>query len=216
MTEHVVKPGMVCLDVGANMGYYTMLLAKLAGPTGRVYAAETSIDACEVILRQARVNGFQQVFLFAGFALSDQDLPGTSGLFFNYSWPPAAVDQRGNLAVTAKADTLLRGVDRLDFVKIDVDGWERKVLAGSWELLARFHPALLLEVCDYTLQAACGMSGKPEYPYGREVRAMLGDLRDLGYQFFWEEDLKPVASIETVLTRFNLAACSTNLLCLPR
>ena len=215
VVEKVVGPGMVCLDVGANIGYYTMLLARQVGPTGRVYAAESSADACEVVLRNARINGFQQVLLYSCHVLGDEDLgPRGAGTFFNYSWPPADVDQRGNLVATVRADTILRGIDRLDFVKIDVDGWERKVLAGMSDLLSRLRPMILLEVCDYTLRSAHGKAGDPSYAYGTETREMLSWLQGLGYRFHYEETLAPVSSIEEVLSRFDLAACSTNLLCM--
>ena len=93
VVEHFVRPGMTCIDIGANMGYYTLLMAKLVGSSGFVLSIEPMIDPFEMVYKQASLNGFQNIG-YLGCGLSDEHVELKNKLF-NYSWPPAAVEQKG-------------------------------------------------------------------------------------------------------------------------
>lgn len=110
------------------------------------------------------------------------------------------------------------GLDRLDFIKVDVDGYEARLLRGAAETLRRFRPSMIIEVCEYTLRGAAGLgylSREADPDYGAAVRAMLSDLVALGYRFLWEEDLSAVVNIDDVTARFDLSARSINLVAVP-
>ncbi len=132
LTEKV-KPGAVCIDIGAAEGVFTVLMAKLAGPSGRVFAFEPSSRGVQ-IQENLDLNPREQrapveiIHAFAGRDDQPADSPGA---------PP-----------TVGTDRLLasRQVERLDVVKIDVDGGEVDVLNGLIDTLTKYHPQLTIEV----------------------------------------------------------------------
>jgi FkbM family methyltransferase len=155
--------GDVVLDVGANIGILTMLAASLVGPAGRVIAVEPVARNRRLIARAAQASRFANVELIAA-AASDRDgeielrtHPQTS----NSAVPAAAGerlrDARGaNLRVCALAlDTRLAALDRLDLVKVDVEGMEPRALRGLQRTLQRFRPALLSEFHPWAIERAC-------------------------------------------------------------
>lgn len=209
VVARTVKPGMVAYDIGANIGYYTLLLSALVGSGGRVFAFEPMPEPFKVLCKHVDLNQLGNVSL-AQLACSNTKTGARK--LFNYSWPPGRCSQE-------PADVLERQLDDLglpwpDFIKIDVDGYELKVLEGGLTMLSAYHPILLLEVCDYTLRDAFG-ADPAHYPYGQQVRKMLGLLMEMGYSFQYEEDLSPATSIDEVLRRYDLSKISTNLLCVP-
>jgi FkbM family methyltransferase len=136
-----VKPGMVCIDAGANIGYFTVLMADLAGPTGKVVAAEP-IPATRSLLQQnIDVNGFGNFTTVTGDAFGAE--AGQVNLFVPPGEPKNAlildVDtysdwEKHSVPVTPIDDL---GLDRVDFVKIDVEGAEMDVWRGMQKTLDR-------------------------------------------------------------------------------
>lgn len=216
--EHFVKPEMTVLDVGANIGYYTLLMSRLVGPTGKVISFEPMSEPRSLVQWHCEHNGATNVRLISA-ALDECDREAE--IFFNYSWRGAEpVQQHGNAVTFRRLDALVPelGLDRLDFIKIDVDGYEARLLRGAIETLRRFRPSMIIEVCEYTLRGAAGLgylSRADDPNYGAEVQAMLMHLTDLGYRFLWEEDLSPVDIIDEAATRFDLSARSINLVAVP-
>jgi FkbM family methyltransferase len=134
--EREVKPGAVVLDVGANEGYFTAVAATLVGPEGLVLAVEPQRrlrDVCEI---NAALNGFSRCIVF-GYALGGADGDtaamtlnpdlghGASSLVSTYSFASESQD-----VAFISVETLLReaGADSVDFVKIDVEGFEAAVV----------------------------------------------------------------------------------------
>jgi FkbM family methyltransferase len=207
--ERIVKPGMVCLDVGANIGYYTVLCAHLAGPAGHVHAFETMDEPRRVIEEHIRANHIKNATVHpCGLGSTNAD----ADLFTNYSWPPevSGPQIKEHIAIR-RIDDLKLG--RVDFIKLDVDGPELDVLFGALVTLRKYKPSLLLEVCDYTLRSFAGRSGDPSYIYGSKTAEMLNMLRGLGYQFFDEVGWTPVESTEQLLRDYDLSRRSVNLVC---
>lgn len=132
-----VKPGMRCIDVGANCGYYTLLLASLVGETGHVSAFEPYEPLVKLLRQSIQVNGFSERVQVYPAAASDQqgqailhvrdDRLGDSTLVPAEAW---AFHQVPTIQLDQCATTI-------DFVKIDVQGYELQVLAGMQELIER-------------------------------------------------------------------------------
>jgi len=129
LREHV-EPGSTCLDVGAAAGYFTVLMAKLAGSDGAVYAFEPS-ELCERITYHVELNKR------------------------SYTLAPVSAYKRFVVAQSDRSDPSSVSVDdivqdaslnRVDIIKIDVDGAEADVLRGAHRTLERFHPHLCVEV----------------------------------------------------------------------
>lgn len=212
--ERFVEPGMTVLDVGANIGYYTLLMSRIVGAEGRVISFEPMAEPREITVQHCRLNVVTNALVLP-YALDDHD--HEAEIFFNYSWRSQdPVVQHGNAVSFRRLDTVIKelGLERLDFIKIDVDGYEARLLRGATETLHRFHPTMILEVCDYTLRGAAGLgylTREENDAYGAFVLRMLGELRDLGYRFLWEEDLAPVVELADTITRFDLSRRSINL-----
>jgi FkbM family methyltransferase len=150
----LVRPGMVCWDVGANVGFYTLLLAELVGVSGRVFAFEPVPCNVELLRRHVEMNRYQNVRIFP-CALGDFD-----GEALFDPGPNRAVGHMaagGTLKVPcSRADTLLAAgeVEAPDVVKIDVEGAEADVLRGARGAMEK-HPMMFLATHGEPTHRAC-------------------------------------------------------------
>jgi FkbM family methyltransferase len=137
-----VEPASWCLDVGANHGYYTLVLAAATGPDGHVTAVEPNPRSVDLLTRTLDVNGFLGYVDVVSSAMSDQ--PGESVRFFipTQRGMNAAVvsDEPSRPGTTIQTETetvdrLTSGWPRVDIVKIDVEGSEEAVWRGMQRVL---------------------------------------------------------------------------------
>ena len=144
-----VKPGMTVFDVGANFGYYTLLFGPAVGPSGRVIAIEP-VPATVALLNDTvalnGLSGFTRVVAAAAGATSSIEIH----LIVPHREPKNAAvvgaPQEGSIIVpSCTIDDLAAQLDRVDLVKIDVEGAEVDVIAGMRETIERCRPAILLE-----------------------------------------------------------------------
>jgi len=147
--QEVLRAGFVFMDIGANIGYYTAMAASRVGPTGRVIAVEPMDKNLQLILATLQDNEFANVFVIP-YAASDRDsivamstAPGSSNgeIVLNN-------DGAGNPAIYAiarKLDDVAPAMDRLDVVKIDVEGHEFHALRGFEKNILRFRPIIFTE-----------------------------------------------------------------------
>jgi len=208
--ERLVKPGMHVLDVGTNIGYYMVLFWHLVGATGKVLGFEPMSAPRLVAERNCLLNGFAPSV--SPIALSNED--SSEQKLFNYSWPPDRVEQRACKFATRRLDSII-GDERVDLIKIDVDGYEQRMIEGAEGMLAAQHPILILEVCDYTLRATAAQAGRI-YQKGAAAKDMLLNLQRLGYRFWGEEDFAPAPDIDAIVSSFDLDKSGINLICSQR
>ncbi|MHB8604252.1 MAG: FkbM family methyltransferase [Thermoplasmatota archaeon] len=147
LVTRVVKPGDVVIDAGANVGYYTLLLARLVGPTGRVHAFEPHPANLAMLRRNIAANSFTNVVIHEN-ALSDR--AGKVEFFEHTSLGghSLGIKEKGRehdaIAVDAVTlDDALATEPRIDFWKMDIEGAEGLALRGATAVLAR-SPALKL------------------------------------------------------------------------
>ncbi len=135
--ERTVKPGMVAWDLGANAGAYTLLLARLVGPTGAVYAFEPFPKNCVALLEHLALNKFDNVTVISA-AASEQD--GLLGFHVSPSDSMGALQDKwaGLMVPAMSVDGILRDhkLSFPDILKMDVEGAEADVLRGATELLS--------------------------------------------------------------------------------
>jgi FkbM family methyltransferase len=142
-----VQPGMVVLDIGAFEGWYTLTAATRVGPAGLVVALEPHPISYIGLLRNIGLNQLANVI---ALPMCAWETDGT--LRLNHEdrrvWVNAAPDGRGSSRSAVSLDALCRGLglERVDFVKMDVEGAERRVLAGSREMLRLYRPRLFVEI----------------------------------------------------------------------
>jgi FkbM family methyltransferase len=171
-----VRPGDRVLDLGANLGYYTLLLARRVGPAGRVYAVEPDPGNLALLRANVARHGYANVTV-VDKAASDRAGPArlyksgdNQGDHRLYEGDEA----RPSVAVEAvRLDDVLPGAAPLALVKMDVQGAEGRALAGMRDLLERSPGVrLLLEFWPWGLARA-----------GTPAAAVLTDLEALGFSF---------------------------------
>lgn len=147
-----LQPGMVAFDVGANLGYYTLLFADAVGPSGKVVSIEPNPATFELLEESVRLNGFGNHVRLVQAAAADRE--ATLDLFVPLGEPKNATVAFGSGTRPAEArvpvpaipiDQLSAGLARVDLLKIDVEGAEPAVLAGMSATIARFRPTIILE-----------------------------------------------------------------------
>ncbi len=150
-----LHPGCTFVDVGANVGYFTLLASTLGA---RVVAYEPTPSVFARLRENVDLNGFHQAQLINAAVM---DKPGTLSLHLSGD-DPEANSLFGNdpssvrvPAVTLDDDLAARGIDHVDVLKIDAEGAEPFVLDGATRLLSSPNPpAILIEVNAFTLNCA--------------------------------------------------------------
>jgi FkbM family methyltransferase len=150
-----MKDGAVVLDVGANFGYYTLLMSDLIGPSGKCIAFEPNPGVAAKLRKTIAINGFESRATIHEVALGSESNGETAFLIPRGEPKNARVlndqgrrtDATGHVITVqrANADTICADLQRLDFVKIDAEGAEANIIDGMTVLIARFKPDILLE-----------------------------------------------------------------------
>lgn len=184
LLEHIVGPGMVCLDVGANLGEVALHMARKAGPSGRVLAFEPIPPVRARLAQHVERNDLSGIVSVEPIALAAG--PGT--VTMSFATEAVRNQGMGSMVRVDNDDTLLRaevatqaldglvaarGLERVDIIKIDVQGAEPLVIAGAKATLSRFAPDLLMEVSPADL---CFM--------GTDSRALCASVEAEGYALF--------------------------------
>jgi FkbM family methyltransferase len=142
-----LSKGDVVIDVGANIGYYALRFARAVGPDGRVHAFEVDERALRCLRRTLRHNAVAQLHLHE---LAVASSPGVlylsetreSGHTRAYAQGPG----RAVPCVCLDDHLAACNVDRVDLIKIDVEGAELQVLQGAQVTLRNMRPRLVVEV----------------------------------------------------------------------
>jgi FkbM family methyltransferase len=178
LIESEVKPGDVVLDIGANIGYYTLIFARLVGEKGRVYAFEPDPTNFRLLKKNVRANGYQNV-IFVNKAVAE-----SSGPLSLYLCPDNKGDHRifesedSRSAIPIEATTLdehfAEYQGKIDFIKMDIQGSEGRAVRGMQGLLRRYHDVkIITEFWPAGLRRS-----------GIEARDYLADLERQGFRLF--------------------------------
>lgn len=151
--RRVIEPGWKAIDIGANHGVYTLVIANLAGPAGHVWAFEPASSTARLLAAGVAVNGFSNVTLQQS-AVSD--FSGTAELSLNdnseankltgAATPAGAAETVA--VVTLDQSRLQHGWRGIDFIKLDAEGQEMNVLRGGREFLVSESPLIQYEIKD--------------------------------------------------------------------
>lgn len=150
----VVGPGDAVLDLGAHLGYYTLLASLLVGASGRVHSFEPNPRNAWYLRRHGRLNRCRNV---AVEEVAVYDRPGTLRFAAGSGTGTGRLSESGDLEVAAVRldDVVERSGIRPTVLKIDVEGAEGAVLAGAREVLRRDRPVIFLSTHDAHLHASC-------------------------------------------------------------
>ncbi len=174
--SQLLKPGWVCADVGGHIGYITLLMAKLVGEQGHIYAFEALPENARLLKKNMALNHYSKRLTVENLAVSD----GSQAKVALYSGPSSfesTIMSRGwepLLEVPGVAlDDYFGSKSRLDFIKMDIEGAELVAIPGMHRVLQVLQPILLIEVHDI-------------------AQPVLKDLEKLGCHFY-DLNLQPLA-----------------------
>jgi FkbM family methyltransferase len=161
LVKKLLSPGDNFWDIGANIGYFTLLAATALKNTGRIVALEPGGTAYRTLLKNIGLNDFTNITpvnLAASNSVGEAKLYLTAEIADTGANLFQAGDERTQCETihTMPLDVFLtqEHLPPPQFLKIDVEGAELAVLQGATRILAEFSPLLLLEMEEKTLQAA--------------------------------------------------------------
>lgn len=196
--------GYVCCDIGAEYGLYTLTFASRVGPRGTVLAFEPLPGPGRFLARTVRWLRASNVAVHQ-HALGDEPRQGTMSLPKRRGLPvhgrafladdadglgpnaEFAGDQRLQVTVSTLDRVVAQsGLDRVDFIKIDVEGYEPAVLRGAEETIRRFRPVLLIEIEDRHLDK-----------FGADSSTVVDIMMAHGYSMstLWNGRWEPVETV---------------------
>lgn len=175
LIQQEVKQGMVCLDVGSNIGYYAMIESKLVGNTGKVIAVEPSPISFPLLKSNLNSQNNQN-FEVHNFAIGMENgkqefIVSTKSNLSKIKTKYDKVHSNDKI-IQVQVKTLDSFADkekRIDCIRMDVEGHELKVILGSKKILRKFKPTLMIEVHKMYL----GVNG---------TRRFFDELSNLGYE----------------------------------
>ncbi|HLK46647.1 MAG TPA: FkbM family methyltransferase [Bryobacteraceae bacterium] len=196
--EESIRPGMTVVDVGANQGLYALLFSRLTGAPGRVYAFEPDPDLYRAAVANCKANHAVNVTLFP-LALGSKESRLTLWRSLvnagdNRLAPGSPNPSRQPVEVPVKPlDTVLAGAS-IDFMKIDVQGWEWEVIQGMQGVLEQPRGLTIwLEFWPEGLRAA-----------GADPVRLLQFLSQRGFRIHatGAAELQPVTDFESLTRRY--------------
>lgn len=175
-----IKAGDTVFDIGANIGHHTVCFSKMVGE-GRVYAFEPQLNIFRFACANLAVNGCHNTTLLQGCLGAEPGQVRMEAVSYdeeaNYGALGVSVDgARGEIVPVWTLDGLIADgkviVDRIDFMKIDVQSFEIFVLQGAIECLRKFKPDIFIEISPFWMSR-----------WGYSYLDVYQLLSDLGYQF---------------------------------
>lgn len=195
--QHLVKEGDTVIDIGANLGYYTRPLADIVGAAGEVYAVEPVPVIFSVLKRN--VGGRKNVALL-NYALGSEErtieMANDSVAAAGYFGTGRNFVSDGELSGDAirfsaqmvRGSRLFADLKRIDFIKCDIEGYERIVIPELQPLIERHHPTVLIETDGETRHQIIEMFSQMGYraymlENGKEVRLDADSDKDIIFRF---------------------------------
>lgn len=178
-----LRPGDIYIDVGANIGLFTIIAARLVGENGKVIAFEPARKTYQRLLENVRLNDYKNVFCIRK-AISNSseqmELIKADGGFDAWNSlgsPSAGTSFESEVIQTTTLDSFVNEnglLGQITMIKIDVEGWEKRVILGAKDLLSRRDaPVLQVEFTDCNAQAAGSSCGE-----------LYESITSLGYKCF--------------------------------
>jgi FkbM family methyltransferase len=201
----ILRPGQVFVDVGANVGYYTLLASRLVGDGGHIFAIEAHPRMAELLSRNVIINGRHNVSTWQRAAWSQSET-----LKFHARRHFASNSSAGSLGdrdlellhddeevlevQAVQLDEILADAPRVDLIKIDVEGSEVQVVTGLAETLAS-NPevTVMFEWSPGQLEMV-----------GNSPATLLEIMRDQGFSFrLMEQGLAPISDTELLKIHYG-------------
>lgn len=153
--KRILRAGCVAFDIGANIGYFTLLMSKLVGPSGQVHCFEPTAYAFRRMQENIDLNPTlpRQNLVLNNKGLSSQSESKVEALESRFSSRLLAHDEKELIEFITLDDYVrTRELGRIDFIKIDVDGYDHEVIKGGVEMLRTLRPVVMAEICNRVLK----------------------------------------------------------------
>jgi FkbM family methyltransferase len=192
--DRCVKRGDVVIEVGANVGIQTLQIARQVAPDGRVYAFEPTAFALDKLSRNLALNpDLAECVKVQESLVTDHALAvPVQSIRSSYQTDqrPKVQDQivRPEQAISLDDFVELEGLSVVHLLKIDVDGYELKVLKGACRTILKFRPRIYVELDEHMLRLQ-----------GDSVAGILSMLSSWGYEGFFALDRRPIRSLQELL-----------------
>lgn len=179
----VLQPGMTFFDIGANYGYFSLVASRLVGSQGMVHAFEPAGFAYRAFFENIKLNNASNV-VANRVAVSDKS--GENDLYINRESGLTSLGktERGQVRGVEKIQCItldeyvsINKIQQVDFIKLDVEGFEGHVLRGASHVISNFPDLVIL----------CELAEKNYHPLGFSVNAVINWIRSKGY-LVWEID----------------------------
>ena len=207
-----LRPGDIFFDIGANIGLFTVLGAAKVAPQGSVHAFEPLREPAENLRKNVRINNMSKLVLVNCFGLSDkkgvQKIWQCEEGFSAFSSMGKPILDTGSrmTEIEVKVEMLDHYVDahkisQIALIKMDVEGWEHKVLEGASRTLTAQSPVILIEFTDGAAANA-----------GSSTLALRQKLESMGYRFYEWNDRDKKLEAHNVHQKYgykNLIACKS-------
>lgn len=189
-----LRSGDIVIEVGANVGAHTLVMSRIVGRTGRVYAFEPTDFAMLKLKRNVELNKefSENITLLQNIVTNGElSLPriGIRSSWKLDSESSSVYAEECSFSEPVSIDYFIDeyGIDKLSLIKIDTDGYDLKVLQGAQSALSVFRPVVFIELCQYTLMEQ-----------GDSVQGIFNLLTNIGYTGYFEDGRK-ITSVEEVL-----------------
>jgi FkbM family methyltransferase len=153
----ILRPGMTVVDAGANFGYYSLLMASMIGPKGHLYAVEPNPRTTNLLKKTLNINGFRDRSTVVEAALADRDNLEVSFKIPKNEPKNAHILRKGEVAdslntnlfeiitvVAKRLDSIVSDKEKIDFIKIDVEGAEHMLWRGMKNILQNNQDIIIL------------------------------------------------------------------------
>ena len=204
----IIKPHMVVFDVGANFGYYTALTAARLNSEGHIHAFEPTLNYRQRLLGNLVANRLESHVTVHPVALSNRN--GDADIRIGNS--SATMHPVGDYGSTEKImlkkldDFVVeQKIDRIDMIKVDIDGHEPLFIEGSVNTLTRFRPGLVLEFNEQNLRQ-----------HGSSANAQRKLLEEMDYVLYSEKTRRPYTSAVDFEVECADPCVSANVWCFPK
>jgi len=204
LIQELVKPDWTCIDIGANIGYFTLIMAKKCK---HVYAFEPELNNFNLLKQNMALNKFGDVTIYREAV---GDYTGTKPLYIcdnnngmHRLYKSKHCGTRVAYVYTVQLDDYK--FPKVDFIKMDVEGAEHGALTGMVELLIKDKPTILMEFHPPSIKE-----------YGVNPLDVYRFIYKLGYEIYLIPNVTDIISYEQLLESTNNINGGQNVLCIPK
>lgn len=197
--KKIIKPSNMVFDIGANYGFYTILFAGLVGKSGQVHSFEPQKKVYKELCENVALNEVEKNTLLNNCGLSDKN---SKGKIYSYNdlgvgagslrkrWigkPKEEICQLMTLDSYIKS----KGIEKVDFIKCDIEGAELLMLKGALAMLKKFAPAMMIEITSAASD------------FGHKREDVFNFLKKQGYLFYTVNNDKLIKVKEEAFADFH-------------